>query len=42
MYENRPQIKDFQPSSLPNDYHLELYTTEEGLLDSEYDVDRST
>jgi hypothetical protein len=42
MYENRPQIKSFLSSTLPNDYHLELYTTEEGLLDSEYDVDRST
>ena len=29
----------FSAPSLPNDYHLELYTTEEGLLDSEYDVD---
>jgi hypothetical protein len=42
MYENRPQIQVFSAPSLPNDYHLELYTTEEGLLDSEYDVDRST
>ena len=39
MYENRPQIKSFLSSTLPNDYHLELYTTEEGLLDREYDVD---
>ena len=39
MYENRPQIQDFNAPALPNDYHLELYTTEEGLLDSEYDVD---
>ena len=39
MYENRPQIQEFSAPSLPNDYHLELYTTMEGLLDSNYDAE---
>lgn len=40
MYESRPQIKSFLPSTLPNDYHLELYTTmANDIIDAEYTVD---